>query len=1019
MGARAEEALTYNRDIRPILSKNCFTCHGPDSAARKADLRLDDPEVALSSKAIIPGDTSASELVSRILTEDPDDLMPPPASKLALTATQKETLQQWIREGAVYEKHWAFIPPVAPEGAPTIDTLVQEKLRGLGLESSPEAPRETLIRRVAFDLIGLPPTLPEIDAFLADTTPTAYETMVDQYLDRPAYGEHLAGQWLDVARYADTYGYQNDRESTVWPWRDWVITAFNENMPYDQFVREQIAGDLLPDPTQDQRLATTFNRLHRQTNEGGSVLEEFRVAYVSDRAETTATAFLGLTMNCAKCHDHKFDPISQQNYYELSAFFNSVDESGMYSHFTNVVPSPSMFLYRDDQAEKHQALKAAILQAEQAENKALSDATARFSTWAADPMRALPLPTPVVDLSFDTVVEGTTPDGAADRSATLSGSPESIGGPEGQALQFNGDNGVELKDAAAGFERHQPVTFALWLRRTAEAPRNVIFHRSKAAEDAASRGYELLLTDGKPDFALCHFWPGNAIRVQAREAIPLNTWTHCAITYDGSSRADGLALYLNGKQVDVDIIRDGLTKTILYEGEADTAVQLAMRFRDNGFKGGQLDEFKLFGRRLSALEVESLAGTVNLVATIDQQATAPADAQLQEFFVRAVDTVCSEQRDRVLAARKEEVDFVNGLQSIMVMEDMPDTRTAYILERGEYNHHGKPVEPNAPEHILPLPEDVPRNRLSLAAWLVNPQNPLTARVEVNRLWQLCFGVGIVKTQEDFGTQGSLPSNQVLLDYLATRFVNSGWNVKALLREIVLSSTYRQDATASPELRERDPENRLLARGPKGRMSAEEIRDNALASSGLLVQKLGGPSVKPYQPDGLWKEASGLVYTPDTGEGLYRRSIYTFIKRTVPPPSMLNFNATSREVCLARRETTVTPMQALVLLNDPQYVEAARALAVATLPTVVDGSGDWIDAVFRHLTSRKPDDDERRILQEALHAQQEEFESDPAAAQAFLSIGEQPIPEGVDPVGLAAATALTQAIMNFEEFQVKQ
>lgn len=1023
---QAADVPTYNQDIRPILSKNCFTCHGPDSAARKADLRLDVREDAVAEEAIVPGDATASALVARILTEDPNDVMPPPETKLSLTAAQKETLQRWIAAGAPYEKHWAFIPPEAPEipaisnTTSPVDALVRERLNRLGLSSNPEASRETLIRRVAFDLTGLPPTLEEIDAFLSDPSPTAYETMVDRYLARPAYGEHMAGLWLDVARYADTYGYQNDRESNVWPWRDWVIDAFNANMPYDQFVTEQVAGDLLPGATQSQRLATAFNRLHRQTNEGGSIDEEFRVAYVADRSETFSTAFLGLTMSCARCHDHKFDPLSQKNYFQLFAFFDSIDESGMYSHFTNAVPSPSMFLYRNDEEARHKALRVAILEAEEALEQTETAAADRFAAWRGDGERAVPVPTPVVSLSFETIEEGKTPDGAAERSASLTRGPAQVTGPVGQALQFDGDDGVSLQDKAAGFDRYQPVSFGIWVRSSKQVPRQVIFHRTKAAEDAASRGYELLLLDGKPTFSLCHFWPGNAIRVQATESLPLDTWTHLAVTYDGSSRAHGVTLYVNGKEVPTEVVRDGLAKTILYEGEEDTPVQLAMRFRDKGFKGGRLDEFTIYDRCLTSLEVASVAGQGNLIAAVEQRiATGEDDGALQDYYARVVDEPFQAAHAALTSAREEEAKFAGSLQSVMVMEEMEGGRTAYLLERGEYNHRGAEVGPGTPESILPMPEDLPQNRLGLAQWLVHPDNPLTARVAVNRLWQQCFGRGIVKTQEDFGTQGALPSNPALLDYLAIRFVDSGWDMKALLREIVCSATYKQASETTPELLERDPDNAFLARGPRIRLRAEQIRDNALASAGLLVPKVGGPSVKPYQPEGLWKESSGQVYTPSEGEGLYRRSLYTFIKRTVPPPSMLNFNATSREVCLVRRESTVTPLQALVLLNDPQYVEAARVLAATTLPEANGGDEAWVTTMFRRLTGRSPDDAEKEILRSALAAQREEFARDPEGAAAYLSTGTQPIPEGVDGPQLAAGTALAQAIMNFEEFQVKQ
>jgi len=1025
-GSGAGEPLSYNRDIRPIISKHCFTCHGPDAASRKAELRLDEREAAVSSGAIVPGDAGASALMARILAANPNDIMPPPEAKLELSEAQKETLRRWIGEGAPYEAHWAFVPPQrrpvpAMEDAPTApDAFIRARLAAEGLQPAPEASKETLIRRAALDLTGLPPTLAEIDAYLADDSPDAYERMVDRFLNGPHYAEHQAGQWLDVARYADTYGYQNDRNSTVWPWRDWVIRAFGQNMPYDEFARAQIAGDLIPDATQDQRLATAFNRLHRQTNEGGSVLEEFRVAYVADRAETFGTAFLGLTVSCARCHDHKFDPISQTNYFQLFAFFNNIDESGMYSHFTEVIPSPSMFVYGDGEKTRHEALRAAIAGQEAQAKRAREAAGERFAAWKDDPNRAVAAPGPVAALPLDVVAEGTTPNSAKEESeATLTLGPELAAGAEGMALLFDGDNGVELAEPEVAFDRFQPFSFSLWVRTPDHGPRYVVFHRSMAAEDAANRGYEFMLLEGRPTFSLSHFWPGNAIQVQAR-AIPANRWTHVAIAYDGSSRADGITIYIDGEAAPLETVRDGLKKTILYEGEADLSkppLQLAMRFRDNGFKGGRIDNFLVFDRELTALEARSLAGKTNLASAVDERAaTESPDPHLFDFYTATADDALRDQRDALLAARKEEADFAGALREIMVMEEMPEVRQAYRLDRGEYDHRAEPVEPDTPVAIMPMDPEWPRNRLGLAQWLTDPANPLTARVAVNRFWQQLFGQGLVKTQEDFGTHGALPSHPDLLDHLALDFIASGWDVKALLKQIAMTAAYRQDSAADPALRERDPDNTLLARGPSGRLSAEQIRDSALASSGLLVAKQGGPSVKPYQPEGLWKESGTAAYKPDTGEGLYRRSLYTFIKRTMPPPSLLTFNATGREYCLVRRESTVTPLQALVLLNDPQYIEAARVLAAGAL---AESGEAWIADAFRRLTSRAPDGEELRILKAAFEEQAGYFAGDPEAAKAYLAIGEQPTPEGADPARLAAATALAQAIMNHEEFQVKQ
>jgi hypothetical protein len=1022
----AAEPLQFNRDIRPILSDTCFACHGPDSATRKAGLRLDKRDVAIDHGAIAPGDATASELIKRITAGDPADRMPPPESNLSLSADEIARLQQWISEGAEYQPHWSLVPPpeavtVPAVDAPTaIDAFVRARLQQEELAPSPQADKETLIRRLSFDLIGLPPTVEEIDAFLADDSPNAYEHLVDRLLASPAYGERMARDWLDVARYADTFGYQNDIENDVWPWRDWVIRAFNDNLPYDDFIRWQLAGDLLEQPTQDQRLATAFNRLHRQTNEGGSVEEEFRLAYVADRVETFSNAFLGLTMQCARCHDHKFDPISQKDYFALSAFFDDIDESGIYSHFTKTAPSPSMLLYREGEEATHNELKAFITSAEAEAETARAEAAERVDAWLQNDRREVKEFDPILHWPLETIAEGKTTDLAdPKRPGSVSLNPTTTDGRVGEAFLFDGENSVESD--AADFERTDPFSIALWLKATEHVPTTVVLHRTKAASDAASRGYDLLLEDGKPTFSLTHFWPGNAIRIQTKEPLPLDTWTHIAVRYDGSSKAAGLTLYLNGAPADTAIIRDNLFKTIRYESDKPK-LTIAARFRDVGFKDGAIDELYVFDRQLSTLEIEALAQLRTINAHFEQLAIREDDAAkdlLEEHYTLNIDLGYRLARAKRSEAWRQESDFVEGLQNIMVMRDMAAPRQAYILERGEYNLRGEPVDPGTPENVLPFSANLPHNRLGLAEWLLDPRHPLTARVAVNRYWQLFFGRGLVETQEGFGSQGSAPTHPDLLDYLARWFIDNDWDVKALCKELVLSATYRQQSAPTPELLARDPQNALLARGPRHRLSAEQIRDEALAASGLLVGKIGGPSVKPYQPEGIWKDASQVDYTPDTGDGLYRRSVYTFIKRTVPPPSMLTFDATSREVCVVRRERTITPLQALVLLNDPQYVEAARVLAAKTVAAHPEEADKRIDALFRSLTSRLPSAEEREFLRQAYAEQRSHFAQHTEGASQYVQVGDSPAAEGIDPAELAATTALTQAIMNLDEFQVKR
>ncbi|GMW00377.1 MAG: hypothetical protein AMXMBFR84_15140 [Candidatus Hydrogenedentota bacterium] len=1022
--------LDFNRDIRPILADNCFHCHGRDANQRKAGLRLDVAEEAKSKGAVVPGNSDASELVKRITSGDPSEKMPPPDSKRVLDSTQIEKLVRWVREGAEYKPHWAFIP-LADTPLPDIrdsagwaktpvDLFILERLQAEGLTPSPQANKEILIRRVSMDLTGLPPSLEEIDAFLADEAPGAYERLVDRLLESPAYGERMTNEWLDLARYGDTYGYQADVEMFVWPWRDWVIRAFTENMPYDQFVTWQLAGDLLPNPSQDQVLATTFNRLHRQTNEGGSIPEEFRVAYVADRANTFSTAFLGLTMDCARCHDHKFDPISQRDYYSLFSFFNNLDESGMYSHFTNATPSPGMFLTTEESRAEHVRHMESI-QAKVAERaQAIEPARERFVAWRNSPDRNAPPLAPIAHLPFDEISDGKTPNtSTADKPADVDSGVTATEGKVGHAALFSGEDAVKLAEQGK-FERCQPFSIASWIRIPGHTDRMVVCHASKASLDAASRGYELLLNQGRPEFALNHFWPGNAVRVTAKEAIPIDAWTHVAVTYDGSSKASGIRLFMNGTLLETEVIRDNLYKTIMYADPKDSpALHLGQRFRDNGFTNGLLDEFMVFDREISSLEVESIAGQHDLPTIIAERCTGTdpaAEDSLFAYYLLAVDPAYRDATTALQVAREIENTFIGGVPEIMVMRDMPEPRQAYVLARGAYDHPTDPVQPSTPESIMPFGER-PANRLGLAQWLFEPDHPLTARVAVNRYWLMVFGRGLVETQEDFGTQGRAPSHPDLLDWLAKEYRDSSWDTKQLLKLIVMSATYRQDSTPRPDLTDRDPHNVLLARGPRQRLSAELIRDNALAASSLLVTTVGGPSVKPYQPTDLWIDASGLTYVPDSGDGLYRKSMYTYWKRTVHPVTLATFDAPNREVCTVRREVTATPLQSLILLNDPQYIEASRVLAEKAMDAHSDVEAR-LTHMYRALTSQSPSPEEAAILQQAYDEQVAYYTAHAEEAIAYTDVGERPRREDFDPAQYAAATAVAQLIMNVDAFQTK-
>ena len=1001
--------VDFTRQIRPLLSDRCFRCHGPDASRRKAKLRLDVREGAFKKldagwAVVKPGDPSKSELVRRITTDDTDDMMPPPEAKLSLTDDEKALLTRWVAEGAEYRPHWSLAPVAARAlplragtGGPSnpIDAFVRQRLEQEGLTPAPQASPEALVRRLAFDLTGLPPRVEDIDAFAADPSEAAYQRLVDRYLASPAYGERMAVDWLDLARYADTYGYQADVERDMSPYRDWVIAAFNRNLPYDQFLTWQLAGDLLPDATREQRIATAFNRLHRQTNEGGSIEEEFRTEYVVDRVNTFGTSMLGLTIECARCHDHRFDPVTQRDYYSLFAFFNNIDESGLYSHFTNATPSPSLLLWTPPQEQARQRLIAEMRAIEAGLDTMRRSAKTAFD--AGPKPQEVTLPKPIVHLAFDTVDKEKTPDAPVLTDAG--------------ALRFSGDNSV-VDPGAPILGRTDRFSLTVRLQRTEPQDRAIVLHQSRAWTDAGSRGFELTLDHGRVFFGLIHFWPGNAVAVRSRRALPLGVWSTVAITYDGSSRASGIRLYVNGVAIETEIVRDHLYKDITYDRAAGDNVNeqprltIGARFRDSGFKNGLIDDLQVFDAELTAVEVAELAGT-----------RPRGSAAFDHFLARRYQPFIA-ARAELQKKRVEENALIARVPEIMVMEEMRTLRPAYRLERGAYDAPREVVRPNTPASLPPFPSNQPRNRLGLARWLTDPKNPLASRVVVNRIWRMHFGQGIVATQEDFGSQGRLPTHPELLDYLAARFMAEGWDVKALHRLIVTSETYRQSSAATPAQVARDPDNQLLARGPKRRLAAESIRDSALAASGLLNPTIGGRSVKPYQPAGLWEQSgTGKTYKQDTGADLYRRSLYTFWRRTSPPPSMITFGAMSREVCTAKREVTTTPLQSLVLLNDPQFVEAARVLAERAWQRFPADGSARNRLAFRTLLGRSPDAVEAAILERLFREEDAEFRRDPDAAAKLLAVGEAQRDRALPAAELAAMTTVVSAIMNFDEFVV--
>jgi hypothetical protein len=1028
LAARAEDKIDFNRDIRPLISDRCYKCHGPDAKNQKSDFRLDTREKAVIDlggfAGITPGDLDLSEVHHRIRSDDKDEVMPPPKSKLSLNDKERDLLDRWIEEGAKYDTHWAFkpIPKEVPVPKTTnwsrnrIDAFILDTILGTKLKPRPEATREKWLRRATFDLTGLPPTLEELDAFLADTTKDAYEKVVDRLLDTDAYAERMTSEWLDVARYSDSYGYQVDRERFVWPWRDWVIRAFRENLSYDQFITCQLAGDLLPNATKDQIQATTFNRLHPQKVEGGSVPEEFRIEYVSDRLHTFGTAFLGLTLECCRCHDHKYDPIKTKEYYQLSSFFANVDEAGLYSYFTpDSIPTPTLLLTNDDQDRQIAEKSKAIAAAEEAVKEVAGSADGAFEQWLAKRTKDFAWHGLQAHVPFDDRKGGALPDRVRkDKPSKTSGNNKSVEGVHGQGLQLTGDDAVHVQGAGA-FARTQPFSIGLWINTPEQFERAVIWRRSKAWTDAGSRGYELLFEDGKLSAALIHFDPGNSIRVRGKAPLPANSWHHVTVTYDGSSRAGGLKLYLDGAPLESEIIRDKLTKNI--EGGGDPDLRLGERFRDVGFKQGKVDELHVFTRELTAIEVAQLSDHESLEALLSTPAKSlnpKALAQLRDYFLATAHQPYADALATLKAARQAKRGLIEPIKEIMVMREMEKPRQCYVLTRGMYSTRGEAVPFDTPAVLPPFPVDQPRNRLGLAKWLTSPDHPLTARVTANRYWQMFFGNGLVRTPEDFGSQGRPPSHPELLDWLARDFVESGWDLQHFVKQIVLSATYRQSTLTDKKSRELDPKNIYLARGTTERLSAEMIRDNALALSGLLVKKTGGKSVKPYEVAVSFKPAK-----PDKGEGLYRRSLYTWWRRTAPAPVMMTLNASKRDVCRVRREVTASPLQAFVLLNGPQFVEASRVMGAQLLKKHKDAPDALVAEAYRAFTSRNPTVREAKILRAIYDEQLAHFEANPDKATALLKTGAAPQEKDLPPPQQAAATVLVNAIMNLDEAITKR
>jgi mono/diheme cytochrome c family protein len=1011
----AEPAIDFTRQIRPILSENCFACHGPDEKARKAKLRLDTKDGAFAKLArsegfaIVPGKCDDSRLVERVESADPSFVMPPPKIGKTLKPEQIALLKKWIAQGAPYTTHWAFEVPKKPAVPQTnkpewvrnpIDAFILAEQQRRGLEPSPEADKTTLIRRVTLDLTGLPPTPEEVDAFLADKSPDAYEKVVDRLLKSPRYGEHMARYWLDAARYGDTHGLHLDNYREIWLYRDWVIKAFNDNKPYNRFLVEQLAGDLLPGATLDQQIATGFLRCNVSTSEGGSIEEEVYVRNVVDRVDTNGTVLLGLGVGCARCHDHKYDPIRTKEYYQLFAFFNNIDGpalDGNSAQHAPVVKAPT--------PEQAVALKK-IDGRRDAVRKQIAEEVAKVKYDANDDgQEAPPLPRAEYVWIDDALPKGAKPtsEGRPDGRWNFVGKPDHpvFSGEKSHTRTAKGQSQHFFTDASPGLRVGEgDVLFAYVYLDPKQPPKEIMLQwRSGDWKHRAYWGQNLI-----------NFGKDNSTERLKMGALPkAGEWVRLEVPAAKVGIAPGTVL-------------DGWAFTqfdgTVYWDKAGLVTQTP--------QGDQ--NFDTLGAWLSVVKAAGGAGLPkDLQDALKLDPAKRDDKQkqaLREHFIAYAWTKTRPTFEplvkQLAEIDKERAAIEKQMPATMVWKERAGVKPAYILKRGEYHQRGEQVERATPAFLPPMPADAPRNRLGFAEWLVQPNHPLTARVQVNRLWQQVFGTGLVKTTEDFGSQGEPPSHPDLLDWLAVRFVEDGWDMKAMMKRLVTSATYRQSSKVTKDRLAKDAANRYLSRGPRFRLDAEVLRDQALAVSGLLVEKMGGPSVKPPQPAGLW-EAVGYVtsntakFVADVGhEKVHRRSLYTFWKRTAPPPQMSTLDAPSRESCMVRRERTNTPLQALLLLNEPQYVEAARALAERAMKEGGAKPEERVAFLFKRVTGRTPDAAETAIVLEAYQAHLAEYQKDVDKAKKLIAVGETKPDGSLNPSELAAWTMIGNLLLNLDE-----
>lgn len=1012
----AAEDVRFDRDVRPILADKCYFCHGPDAEHRQADLRLDLEEEA--REAVGAGDPQSSELILRILASDPAEIMPPPDAHKELSNQEIEVLTDWVRQGAVWSKHWAFEAPQANGKIekPSVDAFVKAKLAEHSLELLSEASREKLIRRVTFDLTGLPPTIEEIDRFLADDSPQAYEFLVDRLLASPRYGQRMAVMWLDAARYGDTSVYHADGNRDMWAWRDAIVDAYNSNMPFDQFSINQLAGDLIPDATFQQQLLSGFNRNNGTTDEGGAIAEEYRVEYAVDRVRTTSTVWMGLTMECAQCHDHKYDPISHEEYYQFYAYFNVSSDAGMQTRNGNAEPKLDIPVPQKEQRLADVAKKRAHV--EQELKKVSEQSKPDYEAWlkarqaGERTLAALPSGS-IVQLTLNEG-EGTDVEDLLnpDIHGQVIGNAVWVDSREDMGFQFDGSSYIDLKDVG-NFERTDSFSYGGWIQPQKGASGALL---ARMDDKNAHRGYDVLVGDGVISVHLIHTWPTNAVKVVSKKKLKAAEWQHVFVTYDGSSKAAGVKIYVNGDEWEWVIEQDRLSESI----QTDKTLFVGSRNPGARWKG-IVDEISVFNRCLNSDEIKAVMGhsaIESLLAIDPAERSEQQNQTLRKFFLSTENEAYQEFEKQLAGLEAERTEIEKPLTSVMVMSNMEKPRDTFVLNRGAYDAPTEvKVQPGTLAVLPPMAADAPANRLGLANWLFREDHPLTARVAVNRYWQMLFGRGLVGTPEDFGAQGEYPSHPELLDWLAVDFRESGWDVKRFIKQLVMSETYRQTSGAGLESYQRDPENRLFARGARFRLQGEFIRDNALAISGLLNESFGGPGVKPYQPPGLWVEV-GLSGKPsfvqDHADKLYRRSLYTYWKRSAPPPSMQIFDAPTREVCVIRRARTNTPLQAFVTLNDPQFVEAARHFAERILVEGGNSPETKMEFAFRTVTARKMEDQDRNVLEEVLRGAREHYAANPDAAKELVSIGESVTQSELDLTEHAAWTTVASALLNLDE-----